>query len=230
MKKGMLILTFLLLMSGLFAKLAMGGVCESPALEYYMAAPVEISCAEISIGLEFKNPVDGLKWKINIIDAADNIVDTVTAGTPFYLMIVGKGRWGTGYMPHLYAPGNYFGVPITWKESWVGSPSYTGSAKGDIIDLHDIAERNPITAYKPNLVIKTDNFASATGSNTLIVAQERVFLGWWRGPWTEPDGEIITWTFGPFVLKNPAVFNLRILMTHVWNDNIYVADYKFTVR
>ncbi len=194
-----------------------------------MAAPVKISCSEMSIGIEFKNPVDGLNWTINTIDAADNIVDSVTAGTQFYLMIIGKGQWGIGYMPHLYAPRDYSGVPMTWKESWVGSPSYTGSVEGDIIDLNDIANRNPVTVYKPNLVIKTPNFASATGDNTLIVAQEQVSLGWWGGPWTEPDGEVITWTFGPFVLDSPADFNFRMLMTPVWNDDIYVADYKFTL-
>jgi hypothetical protein len=213
----------------LTVKAAKGGVCLSPALEYYMTTPVKISCSEISIGIKFTNPVDGLKWLINTIDATGNIIDSVRAGKPFYLMIIGTGRWGIGYMPHLYVPGNYLGVPMTWKESWVGSPSYTGSAEGDIIDLDDITNRNPIRVYKPNLVIKTTNFANATGSNTLIVAQEQVFLGWWGGPWTEPDGEVITWTFGPFVLKNSADFYFRILMSPVWNDDIYVADYKFTI-
>jgi len=229
MKKGLLILTCLLLMAGLNTKVAIGEVCVSPTLEYYMAAPVKMSCSEITIGIKFKNPVDGLNWTINTVDKANNIVDSVTAETSYYLMITGSGQWGTGYMPHLYAPGDYSVIPMSWQESWVGSPSYTGKARGEIFHLHDIAHRNSVKDYEPNLVIKTRNFASATDDNTLIVAQEQVFQGWWGGPWTEPDGEVISWTFGPFVSDGPSDFILRILMTPILHDDVYVADYKFTV-
>jgi hypothetical protein len=127
-------------------------------------------------------------------------------------------------------PGNYYGVPLTWHESWLGSPDYTGSADGDIVDLDDIANRNPVTVYNPNLVTKTPNFASATGNNTLIIAQEQVFLGWWGGPWTEPDYEIITWTFGPFYSEGPEEFTLRIFMSPTYNEDLYVADYTVSVE
>lgn len=228
MKKGLAILTCLLLMAGLTARVA-SEVCVSPALEYYMAAPKKISCSEIAVGIEFKNPVDGLTWTVKTVDKANNVVDSVKVGKPYYLMIAGTGRWGIGYMPHLYAPGDYSVVPIIWEESWVGSPSYTGKARGDIFHVTDIADRNPLKEYKPSLVMKTKNFASATGDNTLIVAQEQVFLSRWGGPWTEPDGEVITWTFGPFVSDGQSDFILRILITPVLNDDMYIADYKFTV-
>jgi hypothetical protein len=127
-------------------------------------------------------------------------------------------------------PGNYFGVQLTWYESWLGGAAYTGSAEGDMVDLDDIANRNPLTTpFEQTLVIKTPNFASATGNNTLIVAQEQVFEGWWGGPWTEPDSEIITWTFGPFVFAELENFTLRILMSPISNEDIYVADYMVSL-
>jgi hypothetical protein len=206
-----------------------GEVCVAPPLEDYMAVPVKQSCSEIAPGIKFKNPVDGFHWTINTVDQGKNIIDSVTAGTSYYLMIAGRGRWGIGYMPHLYAPGDYSDVAMTWEQSWSGGPSYTGKARGDIFHLDTIASRNPLQDYKPNLVMKTKNFAGATGDNTLIVAQEQIFPGWWGGPWTEPDGEVVEWTFGPFVSEGPSDFILRILMTPVSIDTLYIADYTFAV-
>lgn len=209
------------------ARTVTGGICVSPPLEYYMTGSLEVTCTDITVGVEFENQIDGYVWSVHTVDADGGIIDQVTDGTPYYLMMSGTGFWGGGYMPHLYAPGYYYGDPMTWEQSWTGV--YTGSEDGDISDLDDIANRNPITDYDPNLVIKTGAFASADGNNTLIVPQEQVFIGWWGGPWTEPDGEVITWTFGPFLQDSPSDFVLRILMTTRWNSDLYVSDHAFTV-
>jgi hypothetical protein len=229
MKKGTMILLSVLATVFFFAEKSFGQECVSPAFEYYMGVPMGSTCTEISLGTNFINPFDELTWHVNTTDSAGNIIESIMPGTPFYLKIVGSGYWGIGYMPHLYAPGNYYTIPMTWEQSWLGSPEYTGSASGDIFDLDDIINRNPVTVYEPNLVIKTPVFASATGNNTLIVAQEQVFLGWWGGPWTEPDYEIITWLFGPFEVNSSASFMVRILMSPIYNEEIYVADNNFTV-
>ncbi len=170
-----------------------------------------------------------MNWTINTVDAAGNVIAPVSDGASFYLMITGTGEWGVGYMPHLYAQGNYYGTPMTWEESWIGDSTYTGSAAGNITDLDSIANYNPIIDYGSNLVQKTHGFAGSADYNTLIVAQEQVFPGWWGGSWTEPDGEIITWIFGPFVLNSPSEFNLRILMTEIPYNTIYIADNKVSV-
>lgn len=229
MQKGMMILLCSVAAIFFTTQTTLGQECISPTFEYYMGTPVDNTCSEVSLGVDFINPFDELAWKVNITDIDGNIIESIMPGTPFYMKIIGSGYWGIGYMPHLYAPGNYSGTPMTWDQSWLGSPEYTGNESGDILDLDDIANRNPITEYEPNLTVKTPGFASANGNNTLIVAQEQVFLGWWGGPWTEPDYEIITWVFGPFEISETSDFTLRILMSPVYNDDIYVADNIFTV-
>ncbi len=229
MKRTSALIIILLLTVGLPVKKAMGVTCVSPPFEYYMSVPEETTCNEQTIGVEFKHPSDELNWTINTVDAVGDIISPVGDGASFYLKITGTGIWGLGYMPHLYAPGDYTAAPLIWEESWVGAPAYTGSADGDISYLNDIVNYNPLTDYEPNLVQKTPAFASSADYDTLIIAQEQVFPGWWGGPWTEPDGEIITWTFGPFVLNSPSDFNLRILMSTLWDGSIYVDDNKFTV-
>lgn len=172
-------------------------LCSSPPLESYMSAPIEFTCNEVTPGIEFTNPVDDSLWTINTVDASDNIVNVIDE-TPFHIQFSWSGLWGVGYMPHIYAPGDYSGVSMTWKESWVGDPNYTGSNNGSILNLPDIIDRNPITNYNPNFVHKTFSFSGVTHGHTLIMAQEQVFDGWgYPSPWAGPDNELITWTFGP---------------------------------
>ena len=230
MKKGLFIIALLACMAVATPNSSVAQECVSPALEYYMTAALYNNCSEIAPGEFFLNPVDGMEWLMDIVDAAGNPLDSIAPGAPFYLLATWEGLWGAGYMPHLYIPGNYYGEPLSWKETWLAPPEspYNGSAEGAIGDLADIADRNPLTvAYPdaPNLVVKTPNFASAAGNNTLVVAQEQVFVGWWDGPWIEPDHEIITWTFGPFTLAEPEDFIFRILISPTYNDDLYVADY-----